>query len=134
MLTISPEKVCYIAVKAREFDVKEAPTETNEGGNPSGDRFIEVLEDRPDNPALEELVGAFRSLNQDELLDVAALAWIGRGDFGREQWSEARDNAAGIEDRLLIRELVTLPLLGDYLEEGLNALGQSCLEFEAGRL
>ena len=65
---------------------------------------------------------------------MATLTSIGRGEFAPEQWSEARSSAAGIADKLLIRELVTIPLLGDYLEEGLSAFGQSCLEFEAGRL
>lgn len=134
MLTMNPEKVCYIIVKARQFDVKEESSELNEGGNPSGDRFFEVLETQPDDPALEELVGALKSLNRDELHELAALTWIGRGDFGKEQMSEARRTASGMEDDRLIRELVTIPLLGDYLEEGLSAFGESCLEFEAGRL
>lgn len=134
MLAISPEKVCYIIVKAREFDVKEASTELNEGGHPSGDRFVEVLEDAPDDPAFEELVGGLRSLNREELVEVAALAWIGRGDFDVAHLDEARRTAAELKPDWLIRRLVGLPLLGDYLEEGLSSFGQSCTEFEANRL
>lgn len=133
-MTMNPEKVCYIIVKARQFDVKEESNELNEGGNPSGDRFFEVLEDQPGDPALDELVGALKSLNRDELHEVAALCWIGRGDFGKEQMSEARRTAGAMEETRLVRELVTIPLLGDYLEEGLSAFGESCLDFEADRL
>jgi hypothetical protein len=32
------------------------------------------------------------------------------------------------------RYLVGTPQLGDYLEEGLSALGHSCVEYEMGRL
>ena len=134
MLAISPEKVCYIIMKAREFDVKEAATDLNDGGHPSGDRFVEALEDAPGDPALEELVGGLRSLNREELVDIAALAWIGRGDFDAEQLDEARRAAAELKPGWLIRQLISLPLLGDYLEEGLSSLGLSCIEFEANRL
>ena len=34
-LTISTEKVCFVIIKAREFDVKDAVTEPNAGSNPS---------------------------------------------------------------------------------------------------
>ena len=34
-LAISPEKVCFVIIKAREFDVKDAVTEPNAGSNPS---------------------------------------------------------------------------------------------------
>jgi hypothetical protein len=33
-LTISPEKVCFIIVEAREFDAKDAMTEPDPGSNP----------------------------------------------------------------------------------------------------
>lgn len=133
MLTISPEKVCYIIVKAREFDMKEAPTELNDGGNPSGDQFFEVLEERGGRPGSRGARRRFRGAQPGRASRHGRLS-IGRGEFVPEQWSEARSSAAGIADKLLIRELVTIPLLGDYLEEGLSAFGQSCLDFEAGRL
>ena len=37
VLTISPEKVCFVIQKAREFDVKDAVTEPDPGSNPSDD-------------------------------------------------------------------------------------------------
>jgi hypothetical protein len=33
-----------------------------------------------------------------------------------------------------VRYLIGIPLLGDYLEDGLNEFGLSCTDFEAGRL
>ena len=134
MLTISPEKVCYIIVKAREFDVKEGPSGLDDGGNPTDDRSVEILEDYADDPTYEELTGAVEGLNRDELVDLAALLWIGRGDFDRKHWAAARGNAAGIPDARLARYIVGTPLLGDYLEEGLNAFDLSCEDYEIGRL
>lgn len=134
MLTISPEKVCFIIVKAREFDVKEGETELEEGSNASDDRWVGVLEEHEGDPTFEELMGALRGLNRDELLDVAALLWIGRGDFDRTQLDEARDNAAEYPSKRLIQYIVGTPLLGDYLEEGLSAFDLSCEDFELGHL
>jgi hypothetical protein len=35
-LAISPEKVCFIIVKAREFDAKDEVTDPDPGSNPDG--------------------------------------------------------------------------------------------------
>jgi hypothetical protein len=43
-LAISPEKVCFIIVKAQEFDAKDELTEPDPGSNPADDMQISVLE------------------------------------------------------------------------------------------
>ena len=62
-LTISPEKVCFIILKAREFDVKDAVTEPDPASNPSDDRDAAVLEDHSDDPVVEELTSLIDSLS-----------------------------------------------------------------------
>jgi hypothetical protein len=79
-LAISPEKVCFVIVKAREFDVKDAVTEPDTGSNASDDNMISVLEDHGDDPVLEELTAFISSLSEDEQVDLVALAWLGRDD------------------------------------------------------
>ncbi|MDD4616167.1 MAG: DUF3775 domain-containing protein [Alphaproteobacteria bacterium] len=133
-LTISPEKVCFIIVKAREFDEKEPPSEPNPASNPSDDKDVEVLEDYPDDSTLEELRGAIDELDDDEIIDLIALAWIGRGDFTKDDWKEAHDLADQRHRQHSSNYLVGIPTLGDYLEEGLAALGYSCEEYEIERL
>ena len=54
-LTISPEKVCFVIIKAREFDAKDEVTEPDPGSNPSDDRNAAILEDHDDDPVVEEL-------------------------------------------------------------------------------
>ncbi len=133
-LSISPEKVCFIVVKAREFDVKVVPVEPDPGSNPADDGEREVLEDYPDDATRAELYGAIDGLNDDEIVDLVALAWLGRGDFSAAQWEEARVMARQRHRRHSARYLMGMPLLGDYLEEGLTALGYSCEDYEIGRL
>lgn len=134
MLTIAPEKVCYILIKAREFDVKVAPQDPDPGSNPTDDQSAEILSDRLDDPTYQELVGALRSLNEDELAELLALTWVGRGDYGKEEWQEALAEARRLPQKRTPRYLIGTPLLSDYLEEGLSALGHSCEDYEIGRL
>jgi hypothetical protein len=43
-LGISPEKVCFIVVKTRQFDAKDIVTMPDEASNATDDRMISVLE------------------------------------------------------------------------------------------
>ena len=44
-LAISPEKVCFIVVKAREFDAKDIVTDPGDSSSATDDAMISVLED-----------------------------------------------------------------------------------------
>ena len=127
-LNINPEKVGFIIVKAREFDAKVEPVEPDPGSNPTDDADREILEDYEDDPTLEELRGAIDSLDDDEVIDLIALAWVGRGDFDRNEWPDARRLAGERHRRHSADYLVGMPALGDYLEEGLATLGHSSPE------
>lgn len=131
-LTTSTEKIAFILVKAREFDEKVAPSGLDRGSNPADDSEKLILEAYRGDPTLAELEGALGSLNEDEQLDLVALAWLGRGDF--ETFEDARDEAAGVRNRHIPDYLIGTPQLGDYLEEGLAQLGVSLDEFEINRL
>jgi hypothetical protein len=133
-LTISPEKVCFIIIKAREFDAKDEVTEPDPGSNPSDDRETTVLEDHEDDPVLEELTSLINSLSEDEQIDLVALAWLGRDDYSAEDWHAVRAEAARAHNERTASYLLGIPLLGDFLEEGLSMLGYSCEEFEMNRL
>ena len=133
-LTISPEKVCFIIVKAREFDAKDVVTEPDPGSNPADDMDAAVLEDHEDDPVLEELRSAINALSEDEQIDLVALAWLGRDDYSASDWPAVREEAARAHNERTADYLLGIPLLGDFLEEGLSMLGYSCEEFEIERL
>jgi hypothetical protein len=133
-LNISAEKVCYIIVKAREFDAKVPPVEPDPGSNPADDGEREILEDYADDPTLLELRSAIDDLNEDEVVDLIALAWLGRGDFGKEDWLEATALARERHKRHSADYLIGIPTLGDFLENGLDMVDRSCEDFEIGRL
>lgn len=133
-LTISPEKVCFIVIKMREFDAKDEVTEPEPGSNPSDDNETAVLEDHEDDPVEEELTSLINSLSEDEQVDLVALAWLGRDDYSAGDWPGVREEAAAAHNERTADYLLGTPLLGDFLEEGLSMLGYSCQEFEMGRL
>lgn len=133
-LSISPEKVCFIIIKAREFDAKDQITEPDPGSNPSDDKDAAVLEDHEDDPVLEELTSFINSLSEDEQIDLVALAWLGREDYSAGDWPAVREEAARAHNERTASYLLGIPLLADFLEEGLSMLGYSCEDFEIERL
>jgi hypothetical protein len=133
-LTISPEKVCFIILKAREFDAKDEVTEEDPGSNPSDDMDAAVLENHADDPVVEEITSLINSLSEDEQIDLVTLAWLGRDDYTLSDWPTIREEAARAHNKRTAEYLLGTPLVGDFLEEGLSMLGYSCEEFEIGRL
>ena len=73
-LVISSEKVCFIIIKAKEYDAKDEITEPDPGSNPSDDKDAAVLEDHEGDPVVEELTSLIDSLSEDEQIDLVALA------------------------------------------------------------
>ena len=133
-LAISPEKVCYLIVKARAIDAKDPVTDPDDGSNPSDDMGASVIEDHRDDPVVEELVSAIVALSVDEQIDLVAIAWLGRDDYTAADWPSVRADAADAHNRKTASDPLGMPLLSDYLEEGLSVLGRSCEEFEADHL
>lgn len=133
-LTISPEKVCFIVIKARQFAAKDVMTEPNPGSNPSDDMEAAILEEHEDDPVAEELSSLIDALSEDEQIDLVSLTWLGRDDYSAADWATVREEAARAHNERTASYLLGVPQLGDFLEEGLSMLGYSCEDFEIGRL
>jgi hypothetical protein len=127
-LNLPLDKVSFIIVKAREYDVKESDTDPDEGSNPIDDGQIDILTDGMDDPVREELVAAIRELNDDERIRLVALAWLGRGTYDLAEWHEAIATAKLEHSRRAAEYLLSLPLLGDYLEDGLAMFDEGIVD------
>ena len=127
-LDIPENKLAFIIEKAREFDVKEGDSDPDSGSNSADDGFTDVLEDKEDDPTQEELVGAIRELNEDERAQLIALAWLGRGTFDLEEWDEAIATAKSEHGKRGAEYLIGLPLLGDYLEDGMALFDEGIVD------
>lgn len=133
-LRISPEKVCFVVVKARELDVKVPPSGLEDGSNATDDDMGEILEDLPGDPTAEELKSFLETFNDDELEDLLALVWLGRDDYTVDDWDDILAEVRDVRERHTVDYLLGTPLLPDYLEAGLAAFDLSCEEFELGHM
>lgn len=124
-LGVAPEKVRFVIVKARQFDVKEADSDPDEGSDAIDDDMTDVLEDKPEDDAVrQELTEFIGAMDVEEQINLVALAWLGRGTYDIEEWKEALDTARTEHNKRTAQYLLGLPLLGDYLAEGLEAFGE----------
>jgi len=131
VLEIAPEKVAHVIIKAREFDAKvgawdASPEDGDADENPSA-----ILEDLSNDPTAAEIAGFVDALNDDEQAHLVALAWIGRGTYEAEEFDEAVETARDEQINSTASYLLGLPLLADYLEEGLEKLGYSANDIES---
>lgn len=121
MLEISPAKVAHVIVKAREFDVKVASWDDTNASDDSDS----ILEDIAGDATRSEAAQFIAGLNDDEQASLVALAWIGRGTFSAEEYDEAVDTARSEKVNKTEDYLLGIPLLADYLEDGLDRMGIS---------
>jgi hypothetical protein len=126
-LEISSDKIGFVILKAREMAAKVAAWDD---GATSDHDAESILEDFSDDATQAELKEFIRDLNEDEQASLVALAWIGRGSFAPEELDEAVATARAERTNRTEDYLLGMPLLPDYLEEGLDRLGYSVEDTE----
>jgi Protein of unknown function (DUF3775) len=126
-LEISPTKVGFVIVKAREYAAKVGAWDDSETSDHDADS---ILEDFADDSTLAELREFIHDLNEDEQVSLVALAWIGRGSFGADELEDALETARSERTPRTVDYLVGMPLLSDYLGEALDKLGYSVEDAE----
>jgi hypothetical protein len=128
-LGISLEAVATVVDHARALQGKEE----TDAAQVSEDEDSEaaLLQETPDDMTAGALGAFIAELNEDEQASLIALAWIGRGDHGPEEWDEARALAADRnEGRDAATYLLAMDNLGDLLAEGVAAFGLSIEDVE----
>jgi hypothetical protein len=125
---INPDKVCFVIAKARELEAVDEGVESDDS-NASDDGFLSILSERAYKPTRRELVGFVNALDDDEKAELVALTWTGRGDYSAPEWRAAVAEARARREGETSAYLLGIPLLGDYLEDGLAEFGLSCDDF-----
>lgn len=131
VLEIAPEKVAHVIIKAREFDAKVGAWDASSADGDADEDPSSILEDLSNDPTAAEIAGFIDALNDDEQVHLVALAWVGRGTFEAEEFDEAVETARNEQTGSTAAYLLGLPLLADYLEEGLEKLGFSANDVES---
>lgn len=125
-LNINPETVCLLITRAHEFHAKEQVTITENPTSPADDWAMQTLADHADDATYQEMVNLINDLDPDQLLELVALMWLGRGDFALEEWQEALAQAADSHTSHTASYLIGTPLVADYWQEGLELHGYTC--------
>jgi len=131
VLEIAPEKVAHVIIKAREFDAKVGAWDASAEDGDADENPSAILEDLANDPTAAEIAGFIDALNDDEQAHLVALAWVGRGTYEAEEFDEAVETARSEQINATASYLLGLPLLSDYLEEGLEKLGYSANDVES---
>ena len=132
-LSIGADQVAFIITKAHEFDGKEQPVADDDGSNPSDDPLSTIAESA-DDPTVQEMSSFIDALSEEAQNELVAMMWLGRGDYDVDAWRQAVNEASSVRDRHVPTYLLGTPLVGDYIEEGYNLLGYSCIDEEAEHL
>ena len=132
VLEISPEKVAHIIVRAREYDAKVGAWD--DSGSASETDSDSILEDYKSDSTRSEAAQFIAGLNIDEQVNLVALMWVGRGSFTPDEFEEAVSIARGEQVNKAEDYLLGVPLLADYLEEGLEKMGYRIEDAEKGIL
>ncbi len=130
MLEISTAKIAHVIIRAREYDAKVGSWEDPLSSGFREEEGNSVLENFASDSTRSELAEFIGNLNEDEHANLVALAWVGRGSFGPDELQEAIDTAKSEKVNKTEDYLLGIPLLADYLEEGLEKLGFSVEEVE----
>jgi hypothetical protein len=130
-LAIGPDTVRLFILKARAIsaavydDYADGCEHEVELDSRSRDSHLHdgLAEEAEENRTEEELRDLINDLNVDEAAELIALMWVGRGDYDASEWTEAVNEARQRTNRRVSKYLLGMPMLGDWLEEGLEAIG-----------
>ncbi len=132
MLTVDRGKICFLVIKGRQFQAKEAdPLDAEEASSPIDDGEAGVLLDDPGEDAVrDELHATLAAMDERELSETLALLWLGREDIDADDWDDAVTEARESLSAQTPDSIVQTPLFPYYLEEGLARMGLTCGDLE----
>lgn len=122
LLEIALDKVVYVIWRSRQLDETEGTLDDVPDDDDAAQLFQEPSEIAAGRQDLESFLA---SLNDNERASLIAIAWIGRGSFAPEELMEAIATAKSEFGANATRYLLQMPLLPEYLSDGLEDLGFS---------
>lgn len=123
---IRQETLCGLIALAREFQAKEEVCIPQEGESSSEDWALQMLADHGSDYNVGEFRSIVHDLSERQRAELVALMWVGRGDYGAEDWEQAVDDAVGDYSIRAAEYVLAHPMVSDHLEEGMIALEIPC--------
>ena len=126
------ETICRLILRAKELEA-QVPAEDPDDDpadiddlDDEGGEALSVLEDELNDGVEEEVQALLDDLAEDQLAEMVALAWVGRGTYDASEWDDAFEEANSLDNSQKIDELMDMPLLAGHLEAGIAAFDYSC--------
>jgi hypothetical protein len=126
------DTLCRLILRAKELEAQvpaqdpDQDPEDVDDLDDGGDQALSVLEDELNDGVEEEVQAMLDDLAEDQLAEVVALAWVGRGTYDSSEWDEAFAESGELDPEERMDELMDMPLLAGHLEAGLAAFDYSC--------
>ncbi|TMJ18995.1 MAG: DUF3775 domain-containing protein [Alphaproteobacteria bacterium] len=126
------DSICRLILRAKELEAQVPAADPEQEADNVDDlddedgAALSVLEDELNDSVEEEVQAMLDDLADDQLAEIVALAWVGRGTYDVSEWDEAMAEATELDTEERIDELTDMPLLGGHLEAGLAAFDYSC--------
>ena len=126
------ETICRLILRAKELEAQVPAADPDEDPedvddyDDGGGEALSVLEDELNDGVEEEVQALLDDLADDQLAEIVALAWVGRGTYDASEWDDAFAEANDMGSGERMDELTEMPLLAGYLEAGLAAFDYSC--------
>ena len=128
------DSLCRIIIRAREYEAQVPSDATAEDPDSlddleedeGGPHALSVLSDDLNTGVEEELRAMFDELADDQIAEVLALAWVGRGTYDQSEWDDAYAEAADNDPESIADMLMDMGMLAGFLDAGLAAFDLSC--------
>ncbi len=121
------DMICRIVQRAREIEalvpVSDIDPDEDEIDH---DDMLAPLEEENNETVEVELLAVLEDLAEDQIVEVLALAMIGRGTYDVSEWDDAIEIAGDPDEAPAVDQLMEMPMLAACLEAGLAAFDLSC--------
>ncbi|WP_417482796.1 DUF3775 domain-containing protein [Maricaulis sp.] len=121
-MNMAEKSVRSLILRARAYDSKEQIDDFQPDPDTSEVDFVESMVTGDHDPIRDEIRNWIDCLDEEGQVELVALYWIGRGDFEGREFSAAVTEARARRSSPTSGYLLGAPMLGDYLEAGLDAV------------
>lgn len=130
-MNLSEQTVHKLILRARAYDSKEQIDDFERDPDSGETDAVETLLTGDVDPIRTEIEDWIESLDEEAQAELVALYWIGRGDYEGRDFPEAVREAQTRRSGTTADYLLGAPMLGDQLEQGLDAVIEADVYDEA---
>jgi hypothetical protein len=119
---MAERSVRSLILRARAYDSKEQVDDYQADPDTAEVDSVESLLTGHRDPIRDEIRNWIDCLDEEGQVELVALYWIGRGDYEGREFVTAVSEARARRSSPTAGYLLGAPMLGDYLEAGLDAV------------